>query len=182
MVMKQHLYSHASVEKKPFLAPGASGVVTGTFVVASQVLMVQTAMAPYFVDITEPVQALVEQSEVLAGTVLVFSRHTTAAIVANEHEPLLLQDLTEVLARLIPKELSYKHDDFTIRTVNLTTNERENGHAHCQQLFLGPSMQFPILAGYLDLGQWQRIFLVELDAPRSRQVVLQVSGIRSPAH
>ena len=67
----------------------------------------------------------------------------------------------------------------TLRTVNLTPDEAKNGHAHCQHLFLGTSIQFPIIEGRLDLGQWQHIFLVELDCPRTRQVVIQVSGIRS---
>jgi thiamine phosphate synthase YjbQ (UPF0047 family) len=41
------------------------------------------------------------------------------------------------------------------------------GHAQGQRVALG--------AG-LDLGHWQRIFLLELDRPRERQVVVQVFG------
>ena len=117
----------------------------------------------------------------MAGTVLVCSRHTTAAIVANEHEPFLLEDMARVLRRLVPPTDYYQHDDMSIRTVNLMPNERENGHAHCQHLFLGTSLQLPIREGRLDLGHYQHIFLVELDGPRARQVVLQASGIGAHA-
>lgn len=34
----------------------------------------------------------------------------------------------------------------------------------------------PISDGQMLLGRWQRIFFVELDSPRPRQVVLQVTG------
>lgn len=146
--------------------------------VTSQTLTLQTDIAPHFVDLTLAVNSLVEQANVLAGTVLVFSKHTTAAIVANEYEPLLLEDIADLLLRLVPPSVRYRHDDMTIRTVNLMPNEAKNGHAHCQHLFLGPSIQFPVIDGCLDLGQWQRIFLVELDSPRTRQVVVQVSGVR----
>ncbi len=179
MAIQQNTRSSSYVDMSQHGTLDITKVVAGQFVVASQTLTLRTGVAPHFIDVTPAVIALVEQIDVLAGTVLVFSKHTTAAIVANEHEPLLLEDMADLLSRLIPPAACYKHDDMTIRTVNLTANERENGHAHCQHLFLGTSIQLPIIGGRLDLGQWQRIFLVELDAPRIRQVVMQVSGIRS---
>jgi len=164
---------------RPSLIPALNTVVAGPFVVASQTLTLQTDLAPHFLDLTPTVTTLVKQTDVIAGSILVFSKHTTAAIVANEKEPLLLEDLADLLCRLAPPAAQYRHDDLSIRTVNLAADEPKNGHAHCQHLFLGCSIQFPILNGSLDLGQWQRIFLVELDSPRARQVVLQVSGIRT---
>jgi secondary thiamine-phosphate synthase enzyme len=162
----------------PYL-PALNSVVAGPFVITSQTLTLRTDRAPHFLDLTPTVTSFVQQTDVLAGTVLVFSKHTTAAIVANEQEPLLLQDMADLLCRLAPPTARYQHDDLTMRTVNLTADEPKNGHAHCQHLFLGASIQFPVVDGCLDLGQWQRIFLVELDSPRTRQVVLQVSGIRA---
>ena len=42
---------------------------------------------------------------------------------------------------------------------------------------LGTSETIPVAEGELLLGTWQRIFLVELDGPRSaREVVIQVLG------
>lgn len=54
--------------------------------------------------------------------------------------------------------------------------ECPNGHAHCQHLLLSTSETIPVLEGRFVLGVWQRIFLVELDRPRSREVVVQVLG------
>ena len=45
------------------------------------------------------------------------------------------------------------------------------------KLMLGTSEAIPVADGELLLGTWQRIFLVELDGPRSsREVVIQVLG------
>jgi secondary thiamine-phosphate synthase enzyme len=142
-------------------------------------LALSTEEAPHFFDLTDVVKALVEQSNIHAGTALVFSKHTTAAVAVIEHEPLLLDDIAEMLWHLIPPSTLYRyhHDDFSVRTVNMTDDEHENGHAHCQHLFIGASCHLPIVEGSLELGQWQRIFFVELDRPRTRQVVIQVSGV-----
>ena len=56
-------------------------------------------------------------------------------------------------------------------------NEPENGHAHCRHLLLGASETVPVVDGRLHLGTWQRVFLVELDGPRRREVVVQVMGV-----
>ncbi len=54
--------------------------------------------------------------------------------------------------------------------------ECANGHAHCQHLLLSTSETIPIVEGRPALGIWQRIFLVELDRARPRQVIIQVVG------
>jgi len=132
--------------------------------------------APEFIDITDEVLAAVEASEVREGAVTVFSRHTTAAVKINENEPLLLEDMARFLERAAPREADYRHNDFVIRTVNMTEDECPNGHSHCQHLLLSASETIPISEGTALLGRWQRIFLIELDHPRLRQVVIQVSG------
>lgn len=151
--------------------------VRGQFTVIRTTVTLSAVEAPHFFDLTDVVKTLVEQSGICAGTVLVFSKHTTAAIAIIEHEPLLLDDIVEMLQHLIPSSSRYRHDDFSVRTVNMTNDERKNGHAHCQHLFIGASCHLPVIEGGLELGQWQRIFLVELDSPRSRQIVVLVSGV-----
>jgi len=154
-------------------------VVANEFAVVSETIDIHTMGAPHFVDLTEVIQEIIHQSKIIIGSVLVFSKHTTAAIVANEHEPLLLEDISDLLERLAPPSAGYRHDDMSIRSVNLVPDEPKNGHAHCQHFFLGPSLHLPVTNGHLMLGQWQRIFLLELDRPRLRSVVLQISGVRS---
>jgi len=132
--------------------------------------------APEFIDITQEVKDVLARSEISEGSVLVFTRHTTAAIEINEDEPLLMEDLKQFLLRIAPRDGNYKHNDFFIRTANMTEDECPNGHAHCQHLLLGTSETIPIVDSELLLGRWQRIFLIELDRPRERQVFVQVQG------
>lgn len=145
--------------------------------ITNEVFVIDTGPAPDFVDITDAVTEAVQRSGVRNGQVLVFSRHTTAAVRVQEAEPLLLQDIIDCLERLIPRDLEYRHNDFRIRTVNMTDDESPNGHAHCRHLFLGASETVPVVDGQLALGRWQRIFLIELDHPRRREVHLQVFGL-----
>ncbi len=139
-------------------------------------LRYRTSRAPEFIDITDDVREVVRRSGLMYGFVIVFSRHTTAAIRINEAEPLLLQDMEALLARMAPPGIYYRHNDVSVRTVNLTEGEDLNGHAHCQHLLLGASEAIPVEEGEMLLGCWQRIFLVELDCPREREVIVQVCG------
>jgi secondary thiamine-phosphate synthase enzyme len=125
-----------------------------------------------FQDITEDVADVVRSAGIRDGQVTVFSRHTTAAIRIQEDESLLLQDLVGFLERLAPRDLPYGHNDFRIRTEHMHADESPNGHSHCLQLLLGTSETIPVVDGELQLGTWQRIFLVELDGPRHRREVL----------
>ena len=61
----------------------------------------------------------------------------------------------------------------------MNEGEPPNGHSHCQHLLLGSSETIPIANGFLALGQWQRIFVVELDESKitPREIVVQVMGI-----
>ena len=137
---------------------------------------VTTERAPQFIDITADVERIVRESGVRDGFALVFSRHTTAAVRINENEPLLISDMEEFLKRVAPRDLYYRHNDFAIRTHNMTSDECPNAHAHCQHLLLGSSEAIPIEDGRLVLGRWQRVFLVELDRPREREVIVQAFG------
>src|SRR5947207_758931 len=75
----------------------------GAFQVTSRWLVVETAQATEFVDLTDEVERAVAESGVRNGTVTVYSAHTTAGIVINEGEPLLLEDMTRMLERVAPR-------------------------------------------------------------------------------
>lgn len=139
-------------------------------------LEVETRAPLELVDVTDSVAAIVARSGILEGLVAVQSLHTTAAVVVNEAEPLLLHDLGVTLERAAPRHLAYRHDDFDVRTANMGPNEPANGHAHCKALFLRASETLSVADGGLRLGRWQRIFLVELDGPRRRRACVTVMG------
>jgi secondary thiamine-phosphate synthase enzyme len=133
-----------------------------------------------FIDITERLERLVADGGVAFGILNVQSLHTTTAIIVNEHEPLLLGDFRQILEAAAPDARPYRHDDPMARVVNITTAERANGHAHCRALLLPTSVGLNVVQGRLMLGHWQRVFFVELDGPRRRDVsVLALSGARS---
>lgn len=137
---------------------------------------VGTSHPTQFIDLTERLTSLVAASGVDVGLVNVQTLHTTTAIVVNEHEPLLLSDFQALLERTAACDGRYRHDDASIRTVNVTDAERRNGHAHCRALLLPSSVCLNVAGGRLQLGRWQRVFLVELDGPQLRQVSAVVLG------
>jgi secondary thiamine-phosphate synthase enzyme len=139
-------------------------------------IRVETRAPLQFIDITESVADAVRSSGVREGFVNVQTRHTTTAILIGEHEPLLMDDLKRTLERVAPCHGEYRHDDFSVRTVNMCPDEEKNGHSHCKALFLRCSECLNIVEGHMDLGQWQRIFLVELDRARLRTVSLMILG------
>ncbi len=142
----------------------------------SYCLKLDTKQAPEFIDITEWVCQCVAQSKVANGFVVVYSKHTTAAVKINENEPLLLQDMVDFLEKMSPRNGGYQHNDFSIRTVNMTADESPNGHAHLQHLLLGTSETVPLIDGIMQFGRYQSVFFIELDHPRSREVMVQVVG------
>lgn len=145
------------------------------------VLEVASARPTEFIDVTERVQAVVSTLGIRGGIVNIQSLHTTVSVIVNEHEPLLLDDFHALLHQAAPADVRYNHDDPDRRTVNLTPDERVNGHSHCQALLLTPSACLNIVDGRLMLGRWQRIFVVDLDGPRDRRVSLMVLGARDDA-
>ncbi len=140
-------------------------------------ILLHSTRAPEFIDITDEVIAHVKESGAKDGLVCVYSKHTTAAIKINEHEPLLLKDMEEFLKRLAPADAYYGHNDFAIRTVHMEQEEPPNGHSHCSHLMLSTSETIPLIGGDLQFGKWQRIFMVELDHPRPREVIISILGL-----
>jgi secondary thiamine-phosphate synthase enzyme len=140
----------------------------------TQTIRIRTQRGPQFVDITDQVMEAVREAAITNGFAVIFSRHTTAAVRINENCPHLLQDMEDMLRRLAPPEGEYRHNVYAHAFSQ--SGERPNGHSHCQHLLLGASEAVPVVEGKLLLGQWQRIFLVELDHGRDREVVVQLIG------
>lgn len=162
--------------RKPMIEHDARLSVTGVQT-HHETLSYRTSNAPQFVDITEDVADAVNRSGVGNGIAVVFSQHTTAAVKINESEPELIKDMCRFLSEIAPMERDYCHNNFDVRTVNMTEDECPNGHSHCQHLTLSASESIPVIAGKMHLGRWQRIFLIELDRAKDRQVIVQVLGV-----
>jgi secondary thiamine-phosphate synthase enzyme len=123
-----------------------------------------------FIDLTERVRAWVRASCVRDGVLTVTSPHTTARITRNEREPELQRDMVRFLDQLAPAGGDYGHNVAPV-------DDRLNAHAHLLGLFMPASETIPVTDGELVLGEWQALFLVELDGPRAqREVHLQLLG------
>jgi secondary thiamine-phosphate synthase enzyme len=134
-----------------------------------------------FVDVTARLHAAVAESLIAEGLLMIQSRHTTAGLLINEHEPLLLEDLAELFERLVPAHLAYRHDDFHRRFGDAASTERVNGHAHCRAALLRTSEYLAISNGELSLGCWQRVLFVDFDGGQQRELWLTLLGRRTLA-
>lgn len=143
---------------------------------ANKTLEYQTKELFDFIDITEEVKNFVRESEIKNGLVNVQTFHTTTAIIVNENEPLLLEDIKKNLEKLAPKSIDYNHDNFEIRTVNMCSDECANGHSHCKAIYLAVNTTLNLIDNKIQLGQWQRIMFLELDRARPRKVQIQIIG------
>jgi secondary thiamine-phosphate synthase enzyme len=139
-------------------------------------IRIETQHPTQFIDLTDRVNAVVTESRIHTGLVNIQGLHTTTAVVVNEHDPLLLADVAALLERIAPQDGFYQHDNVGLRNANCVLGDRPNGHSHCRALLLAPSVTLNIAEGRLQLGTWQRVFLVELDGPRTRSVSLGVFG------
>jgi secondary thiamine-phosphate synthase enzyme len=127
-------------------------------------------------DITDDVLLFVKESEIKNGLVNVQTMHTTAMIILNENEPLLLEDIKKNLEKTASSQESYNHDNFDIRTVNMCNDECQNGHSHCKAIYLSPNVTLNLINGETQLGQWQRVLFIELDRARDRRYQIQIIG------
>lgn len=108
-------------------------------------------------DITEDVAKAAARLGVVSGSLLVSVPHTTAAVVVGENwDPDVTADMERALAAWVPA-VRFEHGE-------------GNSPAHFLSEAIGNSRLVPLENGRPALGQWQGIFLLELDGPRERTV------------
>jgi secondary thiamine-phosphate synthase enzyme len=126
-------------------------------------------------NITPQIETAISSTPIQNGQVLVFSRHTTTALAINENEERLLEDIKVFLQKLAPESERYLHNDLHLRP-NIPPDEPINAHSHLMAMMLNNSEVIPIVDGKLALGTYQSILFFELDGPRKRTVLCQISG------
>ena len=146
-----------------------------------KLIKVKTKAFLEFVDLTDQIEELIKLSKVNAGMVMVFSKHTTGAIRINEKEKGIVKDFTEFATKFLPADKYYHHNDLTERTENLVcdpnASDSLNGHSHLLHLMMGATSEtIAIEDGKLMLGTWQKIFFIELDRARPREIIVKIIG------
>ncbi|MBI4018391.1 MAG: YjbQ family protein [Candidatus Aenigmarchaeota archaeon] len=115
-----------------------------------------------FIDITADVAGIVQRSGVKEGTCSVFLPATTAGLLLNEKDRMLLEDFKKLFQSIDEKKI-YHHPS--------------NAFAHLRASMLRSDITFPVSKGEPRLGAWQSIILWEFDAkPRKRSVTVTVMG------
>jgi len=142
-------------------------------VVTFKITINSSDVVPELINITDKINESVSSSGVKNGQVTIFSQHTTAALIIQENEEGIHKDLKKFLTTLIPADGDYHHT----AAPDHVADRMPNGHSHLQHFLLGGSSQvLPIVDGKVQLGQFQSVFLVELDRARARNVIVQVVG------
>jgi secondary thiamine-phosphate synthase enzyme len=121
-----------------------------------------------FVNITEDVQKVVNESKIKEGICLVNAMHITASVFVNDNESGLHHDFEKWLEKLAPHAPTnqYRHND---------TGE-DNADAHLKRQIMGRETVVAITDGKLDFGPWEQIFYGEFDGQRNKRVLVKVIG------
>ncbi|MDD3931045.1 MAG: YjbQ family protein [Clostridiaceae bacterium] len=152
-----------------------------------------TGMRPTFHTVTDQVKDILAETGVQSGICLVFSRHTTCAVMIDEDSfdraytglTYLQQDLTDVLETMIPtcrKDGQYMHPGPELTVFAAEHGEDKPGtlntDAHLRSSIIGRSEAIPIIDGKLQLGEFGHIYFVDFDHTRARdrEVIIQIVG------
>ncbi|TCK06280.1 secondary thiamine-phosphate synthase enzyme YjbQ [Phorcysia thermohydrogeniphila] len=132
----------------------------------TEYLLFNTTKRRELIRITEKVKEAVKKSGVKEGLCLVSAMHLTAAVIIQDDEEGLHEDIWEWLEKLAPFRRNYKHH---------RTGE-DNGDAHLKNLLVHLQVVLPITNGELDLGPWQEIFYAEFDGQRPKRAIIKIIG------
>lgn len=110
-------------------------------------------------DITNIVERFVDGHG--DGLVNVFAPHATAGLALMETGSGSERDLVEALARLLPRDDRYRHRH----------GSAGHGADHLLPVLIAPSLTLPVRGGRMQLGTWQRVVLVDLNADNPRRSV-----------
>ena len=129
-------------------------------------LTINTRERIQFVNITDKVKEVVQESGIQEGIVLINPMHITASVFINDNESGLIQDFKEWLEKLAPMKKDYHHHQ---------TGE-DNGFAHLWRTIMGRETSVAITNGELDFGPWEAIFYGEFDGQRNKRILIKVLG------
>jgi secondary thiamine-phosphate synthase enzyme len=119
-------------------------------------------------DITQKISECIQSSTLMNGLVTIFCPSSTSGVTTIEYEPGVLQDFTKIFNEIVPREISYQHDEAW---------HDGNGHSHVRAALLKASITIPLVDGRMTLGTWQQIVFIDFDTrPRKREIIVQIIG------
>jgi len=125
-------------------------------------ITISTRKQTELIDISPRIGRLIAEAGFAEGVCLVYSPHTTAALMINERaDPAVARDIGDFLEEAIPERRDWAHVE-------------GNSPAHVKAALIGESVWIPIADGRPLLGIWQGVFFCEFDGPRTRRVVVRI--------
>ena len=147
----------------------------GQFCTYVEEITIQTQDRYQILCITDQVEKIISESNVVDGLVLVNPMHITASCYVNDLERGLHQDIMEWLEKIAPyhgkdgvEGPEYQHH---------RTGE-DNGDAHLKRQLMGQQVTMPVQNGRLHLGTWEQIHYAEFDGQRPKRILVKVIGIQ----
>lgn len=134
--------------------------------VFQKIILLKTQKMYDFVNITKDVENIVKESNLTNGIIFVNALHSTAALILQENDETIFQDMINMFERILPSKGSYKH----------SYEGNENATAHLKSNLLGTSLTIPLINGKPELGTWRDIFFVELFEGRQRKIEIIIIG------
>ncbi|MDD3613233.1 MAG: secondary thiamine-phosphate synthase enzyme YjbQ [Caldicoprobacterales bacterium] len=130
-------------------------------------LFFKTESRRAFLNITQEVQACIDESGIKEGLVLVNAMHITASVFINDDESGLHHDFEKWLEKLAPEKPydQYMHNGF-----------EDNADAHLKRQIMGREIVAAVTKGRLDFGPWEQIFYGEFDGRRQKRVLVKIIG------
>lgn len=146
-----------------------------------------------FHTVTAQVKEILARSGIKDGICVVYSHHTTCAVITQEDAfdmsytglDYLQQDLVDVLENIIPTcrhEGHYMHPGPKATVFAAENGESKpealNTDAHLRSSIIGRSETIVVADGQLDLGSFGHIQFIDFDQtrPRTRTVQVQIIG------
>jgi len=119
-------------------------------------------------DVTAAIDRWLATQAAGEGLLTLFLRHTSASLTIQENaSPEVLPDLVDALDRLAPRGPHWRHD----------LEGDDDMPAHVKTMLTGVSLAVPVIAGRMDLGTWQAVFVMEhRDTVHRRSLSLHYLG------
>ena len=150
-----------------------------------EVFTILSDRRPTFEDVTDRMVAAVGNSGIKNGVAMIYSQHTTCAVLIQEQSDdtnyygtqFILQDMVNGLTKLFPTCLTegqYLHPG--PMHIEIARRERQeeaswslNTDAHLRSVMLGRSAVVPVVDGEPILGEFGRVYFADFDQVRARQ-------------
>ena len=120
-----------------------------------------------FVNITDEVEACLQESGIREGLLLCNAMHISASVFINDDESGLHQDFERWLEKLAPEKphSQYAHN-----------GAEDNADAHLKRTIMGREVVVAVTQGRLDFGPWEQIFYGEFDGRRRKRALVKIIG------